>query len=152
MKVNFFLKYFNFFFIKILDRCENILKQYSLKTKNGKINELIDSKNRLYKIPNFCINLPYIEKHISGVEDEHKNKKLKIYLHDVYENKKIDIQLTDDFRILDIKKLYAENNSIDLTKFKLRFLYGGTELKDDNHLYQYNISEGYIVQILKINK
>lgn len=112
---------------------------------------MIDSKNRLYKVPNFCVNLPYIEKEILEEEKEHMNKKLNIYLHDVYENKKTDIELTDDLKISEIKKKFAENNSIDLNIIKLRFLYGGTELMDDNHLYQYNLSDGYIIQILKIN-
>ena len=122
-----------------------------MTTCNGKINELIDSKNRLYKVPNFCINLPFLEKFILVEEEEHNNKKLNIFLNDVYENKKVDIEITDDFKIIDIKKKYAENNSVDLDKVKLRFLYGGSELNDDNFIYQYNICNGYIIQILKIN-
>ena len=127
------------------------MKQYSLKTAKGKINELIDGKNRQYKIPNFCINLPYIEKKIYDKEEQHTNKKLKIYLHDVYENKKIEIEITDNLKINDIKNLFAEKSLINLDKVKLRFLYGGTELIDNNHLYQYKIFDGYIIQILKIN-
>jgi hypothetical protein len=69
----------------------------------------------------------------------------------VYDNKKINIELTDDFKIIDIKNLYAEKNCINLDTVKLRFLYGGAELNDNNHLYQYKIFDGYIIQILKIN-
>ena len=127
------------------------MKQYSLKTSNGKINELIDSKNRSYKIPNFCINLPFLEKEILGKEEEHTNKKLNIIIHDVYEDKRIDLEITDDLKISEIKRKYAENNSIDLKTVKIRLLFGGSELQDDNFLYQYNINDDYIIQILKIN-
>lgn len=127
------------------------MKQYSLRTSKGKINELIDSKNRQYKIPNFCINLPYIEKKIYEKEEEHTKKKLKIFLHDVYDNKKIDIEINDDLKICEIKNMYAEKISINIDTAKFRFLYGGTELDDNNHLYQYKIYDGYIIQVLKIN-
>ena len=127
------------------------MKQYSLKTSKGKINELLDSKNRLYKIPNYCINLPYLEKQLLGKEEEHTNKKLNIIIQDVYENKRVGLELTDDLKISEIKRKYAENNSIDLVNVKIRLLFGGSELQDDNFLYQYNINDGYIIQILKIN-
>lgn len=135
----------------ILDRSESILKQYSLRTNNGKINELIDSKNRLYKVPNFCINLPYFEKYVNPKQDDHNIKKLNIFLHDVYQNKKIDLEITDDIKISEIKKRFADENSINLDNVRLRFLYGGSELLDDNFLYQYNMSDGFIIQIMKIN-
>ena len=138
-------------YLKKLDRCESILKQYSLKLCNGKINELIDTKNRIYKVPNYCINLPFMERKILGEEEEHNNKKLNIFLHDVYENKKINLQLTDDLRISDVKKKYAENNSFNLDTVRLRLLYGGSELVDDNFIYQYNICNDYIIQVIKIN-
>ena len=128
-----------------------MLKQYSLKTVKGKINELIDTKNRIYNVPNFCINLPYLEKQILQKEEEHKSKKLTIILHEVYDNKTINLDITDDLKISEIKRKYAENNSIDFDKVKIRLLFGGSELQDDNFLYQYNINDGYIIQILKID-
>ena len=113
------------------------LKKHNLTTVNGKINEIIDLKNRVYKIPNYCINLPFFEKEIHQVDESHNIKKISIHLYDVYDNKKTNLNITD--------------NQIDLSKFKLRFLFGGSELMDENFLYQYNFQEGYIIQILKVN-
>lgn len=84
-------------------------------------------------------------------EEDHNNKKLKITLHDVYENKKNHVVLSDDIKVSEIKRKFADDNSIDLVNVRLRLLFGGTELQDDNHLYQYNIKDDYIIQILKIN-
>lgn len=88
---------------------------------------------------------------IQDKKEEYKNKKLNIILHDVYDNKKIEVEIDDDIQISDIKKKFADINSIDLVNFKLRLLFGGSELKDENFLYQYNIKDNYIIQILKIN-
>jgi len=108
-------------------------------------------KNKIYRIPNYCINLPYMEKKINSVDESHKMNKMSIVLYDVYENKKTNIDISDNIKIEEIKKKYSEHNKIDLSKNKLRFLFGGTELKDENYLYQYNLQEGFIIQILKIN-
>jgi Ubiquitin family len=118
---------------------------------NGSISELMDSRNRKFKIPNYCINNPHYEMKIINVDQSHKNKNLNIILHDVYENKKTNLNFDDNVKISDIKNKYFEVNSIDRIKFKLRLLFGGAELKDDNLLYQYNFQDGYIIQILKLN-
>lgn len=70
----------------------------------------------------------------------------------MYDSKKTNINISDNIKIKDIKLQYAEHNKIDLEKIKLRLLFGGSELKDDNFLYQYKLDDGYIIQILKINK
>lgn len=127
------------------------LKKHNLTTVNGKINELMDMRNRIFKIPNYCINLPFFEKEIHQVDESHQIKKMSIILYDVYENKKTIINITDNIQIKDIKQKYSEHNKIDSSKEKLRLLFGGSELKDENFLYQYNFQEGYIIQILKVN-
>jgi len=127
------------------------LKKHNFTTVNGKINQLIDMRSKIYEIPNYCINLPFFEKEIHQVDEGHQIKKISIVLYDVYENKKTNINITDNIQIKDIKKKYSDHNKIDLSKIKLRFLFGGSELKDNNFLYQYNFEEGYIVQILKVD-
>ena len=92
-----------------------------------------------------------MEYEIKEKEEEHKDKKLKIILHDVYENKKINFEFSDDVKIIDIKRNFAADCNIDLVNVKLRILFGGNELMDENFLYQYNIKDEYIIQILKIN-
>lgn len=126
------------------------LKKHNLTTVNGKINELMDFRNKVFKIPNFCINLPFFEKEIHSIDEAHQIKKMSIVLYDVYENKKTNINITDNIQIKDIKQKYSEHNKMDLSKMKLRFVFGGSELKDENYLYQYNFKEGFIIQILKV--
>ena len=64
------------------------MNKYNLNTLNGQINELIDNKNRLYKIPNYCINDPYFVKQIKKIDENHQIQTISISLYDVYDNKK----------------------------------------------------------------
>ena len=61
------------------------------------------------------------------------------------------MEISDDLKIVEIKRIFAEINSIDLVNTKIRFLFGGSELLDDNLIYQYNLKDDYLVQVLKIN-
>lgn len=127
------------------------MNKYNLNTLNGQINELVDNKNRLYKIPNYCINDPFFVKQIKKIDENHLIQTISISLYDVYDNKKTNINVSDNIKIEDLKKNYCDHNNIDITKSRIRLLFGGSELKDDNLLYQFNFRDGYIIQILKTN-
>jgi hypothetical protein len=122
-----------------------MLSRYNLKIINGKINELIYDKNNIYKIPNYCINLPYLEIKVKEKEQEHNKKKFNLFFHNVYENKNINIEILDNLKIFDVKIKYLEFISNDYIDIKLRFLYGGCELIDENFLYHYNINNDNII-------
>lgn len=128
-----------------------ILKKYNLSTLNGRINELIDNKHRIYRIPNYCINDPLFEKKIAEIDETHQIKKMTVTLYDVYEVKKTNISVSDNIKIGEIKKRFAHHNDLDMSKYKIRLLFGGSDLKDDDYLYQYNFQEGYIIQVLKVS-
>ena len=49
-------------------------------------------------------------------------------------NKNISIETTNKTLVKDIKKKFAEKFGIDLEKFKIRLIYRGLELLDDNLL------------------
>ena len=57
-------------------RASLLLEEYKIKTSNGCINHLIDSKGNHYYIPNYCINDPYYEKTVLNEKnvEEKKNK------------------------------------------------------------------------------
>ena len=61
-------------------RASLLLEEYEIKTVDGCINNLIDSKGNHYKIPNYCINDPYFEK-IEIYEKKVEEKMIKIKLY-----------------------------------------------------------------------
>ncbi len=73
-----------------LARARNLLKTNNLKVAKGCINLIQDNDGNMYRIPNFCINLPYFEREIAKVNDIDNVKpiflhvKLRIYISYTY--------------------------------------------------------------------
>ena len=117
-------------------RASLLLEEYKIKTVNGCINHLIDSKGNHYKIPNYCINDPYFEK-IEIYEKKVEEKIIKIKLYGWKEfimeisNKKLGKDLKNEIKI----KEKIEDNKI------IRIFYRGMEIKDNDFLYNHGLNE-----------
>ena len=48
----------------------------------------------------------------------------------------------------ELKEMYSEHNNIDLNKNKIRFIFAGALIKDDDMLYQHKISNGFVIQVI----
>ena len=117
-------------------RASILLQEYEIKTADGCINHLIDSKGNHYKIPNYCINDPYFEK-IEIYEKKVEEKMIKIKLYGWKEfimeisNKKLGKDLKNEIKI----KEKIEDNKI------IRLFYRGMEIKDNDFLYNHGLNE-----------
>ena len=117
-------------------RASLLLQEYEIKTADGCINHLIDSKGNHYKIPNYCINAPYFEK-IEIYEKKVEEKMIKIKLYGWKEfimeisNKKLGKDLKNEIKI----KEKIEDNKI------IRLFYRGMEIKDNDFLYNHGLNE-----------
>ena len=62
-------------------KSENYLKDNNIVPVYGCINVCQDSQGRIYRIPNFCINLPYFEKQLMEDDGMHTEElTIKLYL------------------------------------------------------------------------
>ena len=117
-------------------RASILLQEYEIKTADGCINHLIDSKGNHYKIPNYCINDPYFE-NIEIYEKKVEEKMIKIKLYGWKEfimeisNKKLGKDLKNEIKI----KEKIEDNKI------IRLFYRGMEIKDNDFLYNHGLNE-----------
>lgn len=59
-------------------RADNMLLALKLTPLNGCMNLLMDEKENLFPVPNFCINDPYLEKKIENADDNHQSNKLTV--------------------------------------------------------------------------
>lgn len=59
-------------------RAENMLVALKLTPLNGCMNLLTDENEHLMPVPNFCINDPYLEKHIQIADENYQPKKLTV--------------------------------------------------------------------------
>jgi hypothetical protein len=133
-------------------KSENILKQHNLQTLNGCINKCKDNESNIYNIPNFCINDPFFEKEIlpeHELDFKNPDLKIKINLYDLYANKTTHTTMPSNITGLGIKQLYADLESINIDEYKIRLLFGGGEIKDEEFLYQHKIHDDYTIQVIK---
>jgi hypothetical protein len=129
--------------------CENYLNSKNIFVIGGCVNVLRDINNYMYKIPNFIINDPHYEKQLKNEEDYTKKESLHLILYELYLNKKTNIEVMYNITIKELKEKFAESDGFKLEEYRVKFLFGGSELKDEHFVYQYNILDEYTIQVLK---
>ena len=67
----------------------------------------------------------------------------------MYENKKIEVEVGSCTTGAELKKVYYKKSGEDVTNYRTRLFFGGTEIKDDHKLYQHNLKNEYQIQIIK---
>ena len=91
----------------------------------------------IFKVPNYCICDPIFERDYEGLKDIYNDieeKNITIILYYLAKNKDIKIETTNKTSVKEIKKQFAEKIQINFEKVKIRLLYRGLELLDDNLL------------------
>ena len=127
-------------------RASILLEEYKIKTVNGCINHLTDSKGNIYKIPNYCINDPYFEKNIDNEQNmEEKNIKVKFYGF-----KNIEMEVNNKLKCKDLKKI-IKNKIYNVNNKIIRLFFKGREILDDDFLYEHYINENYPIMIILNN-
>ena len=125
------------------------LKHFGIEPINGWINECKDKNGIIYKIPNYCINDPYFERekkdcNINQIESE--TKKIKIYgdFEEFY------LEINNKLSGKELKEECRKHENLD-ENVKLRLFVFGVEIKDEDILYQHNLTEDKPIY-LAINK
>ena len=91
----------------------------------------------VFKVPNYCICDPIFERDYEGLKDKYSNveeKNITIILYYLAKNKEIKIETTNKTCVKEIKKQFADKIQINFERNKIRLLYKGLELLDDNLL------------------
>ena len=128
------------------NKCEEYILKNGFITLDGCINQVTDSSNNLYSIPNYCINDPYFERVILPVDNKQHDKVLNLYLSE-NDNKTL-ISVNEGASGADLKKVYKELRKYG--EISLRMFFGGKEIKDNEFIYQHKIHNNYIIQVIKV--
>ncbi len=123
-----------------------------MKCKSGCINEVVDANDNVYKVPNFCINDPYFELEILPEDNKHSDT-INIILFDITNQKQIKLKVNEAEKGESIIQKYAKAHNINLKENKIRLLFGGGIIKENESLYQHKVKDGFSIQIVvsKIN-
>ena len=128
-------------------KAEEFLASNGFKTLEGCINMCVDRQGNVYRVPNYCINDPYFEIQLKSKNGGSDSNYINIVLFNATKNKKININVNENTKGLDIMKNYAKENNIDLNIYIIRLLYGGGLIRENETLYQHNVKNGDMVQI-----
>ncbi len=69
---------------------------------------------------------------------------------DLYAMKKTPIKVSLDITGENLKEKYFKEIGEDLNDYRVRLIFGGTEIKSEHKLGQHNIKPEYSVQVMKI--
>ena len=127
------------------ERASILLDEYNIKTVKGCINHLIDSNGNEYKIPNYCINDPYFGIINSGEKDVKEEKLILNF----YGAKKLKLEVSNKLKGKELKNDIRIKERIEDNK-KMRLFYRGIEIKDEDFLYNHDINENTLINILLI--
>ena len=137
-----------------VERGANYLETIKLKTVRGCINELQDKKDKLFRIPNYCINDPYFEKLFedeADVSNPREGKIINIKLFDFYNVDKntYEIEVDDNLTGRDLKLIFCRRVNIDEGNIEnIRLFFGGGEILDNHNIYKHNIKDEFTVLVM----
>ena len=125
---------------------EEFLFKNNMKTLNGCINICIDYQGNIFRVPNYCINDPYFKLELLN-KDESNEENIEIKLFDVVNQKQKKLNVLDSITGGELIEKYANEENIDLNKNKIRLLFGGGIIKENETLFQHKVKNGFSIQI-----
>ena len=130
------------------ERIKIALKENDFILKQNCINHIISSNGTHFHVPNYCINDPYFEKEL--IKSDVEEKKINLNLIEKINN----INLNEEFSNHDsgekIKKVFIDKIKMDEKEYKLKLFFSGTEIKDNELIYQHKLKEKDNIIIFKI--
>ena len=117
------------------------------------LREVIELANPeyIFKVPNYCICDPVFERDYEQIKEKNKDiesVKLKITLFYLAKNKNIKLHVTNKTSVKKVKEAFAKKMEIDLNTHKVRLLFRGQELMDENPLYYNNVQDMSKIQVM----
>ena len=115
---------------------------------------LISNPDKIFRVPNFCVTDPMFERDYENLKKIHakdKEKNIKITCFYMMMNKNVALDVTNKNKVIDVKKMFANKMGINMDNYKIRFLFKGQELIDENLLCYNNIENESKIQVM-VNK
>ena len=141
-------------------QAKDVLNQSAIEvcSKEGNM-KLLKYDSTYFRIPNWIFNDPLIEKIMKnksrgGIELPKVAENEVLSLVDVYKNKKYVIKYNQELTGNEIKEKYSkilqqeDSNIIDLSLLKIRLIYNGCEIKNNESLFNHNIKPKSFIQIV----
>jgi hypothetical protein len=105
----------------------------------------------VFKVPNYCICDPVFERDYEKIKEENKDiaeEKIVVLLYYLAQNKTIKIHATNKSKVIKLKEAFAKKMDFDLNKYKIRMLFRGQELLDENRLCYNKVENMSKIQVM----
>lgn len=105
----------------------------------------------IFRTPNFCVCDPKFERDYDNLKEkieQEETKEIKIILYYLLKNKNYSFKVTNKTLVKKLKEKFAKKINVTLETHKIRLLYRGLELLDENPLSMNNIDEGSKIQVM----
>lgn len=112
---------------------------------------ILTNPEMIFKVPNYCICDPVFERDYDTIKEETQNiedKKICVILYYLAKNKNIKIHASNKTRVKKLKEAFATKMNIDLNTHKIRMLFRGQELLDDNLLCYNKVEDMSKIQVM----
>ena len=105
----------------------------------------------VFKVPNYCICDPVFERDYEKIKEENKDiaeEIIVVLLYYLAQNKTIKIHATNKSKVIKLKEAFAKKMDFDLNKYKIRMLFRGQELLDENRLCYNKVENMSKIQVM----
>ena len=112
---------------------------------------ILTNPDYIFKVPNYCVCDPVFERDYDKIKAKNKNiesVKIKIILYYLAKNKNVKVEATNKTHVKKVKESFAKKMNISLKTHKIRLLFRGQELLDENPLYVNNVQDGSKIQVM----
>ena len=112
---------------------------------------VLTNPDHVYKVPNYCVCDPVFERDYDKIKEDNKDiesVKMKIVLYYLAKNKNIKLHVNNKMKVKKVKEAFAKKMEIDLKTHKIRLLFRGQELLDENPLYYNNVEDMSKIQVM----
>jgi hypothetical protein len=112
---------------------------------------ILQNPDYVFEVPNYCVCDPVFERDYSQIKENKKDieeKNLNIILYYLAENKDFNLKVTNKTTVKKLKQAFAKKANIDLNTHRIRLLFRGQELLDDNLLCYNNVEEMSKIQVM----
>ena len=130
-----------------------LLEAAEMACAHGDLREVIVLSNPdyIFRVPNFCVCDPTFERDYEQIKENKKDMeevKITVILYYLAENKNIKLHATNKTQVKKVKEAFAKTMGIDLNKHKIRLLFRGQELLDENLLCYNNVENMSKIQVM----
>ena len=133
-----------------LARAEEILLKNNLYIfQDNSLKYLYDDNGNCYRIPNWSFNDPYVERDFLKIEDCKLESELTIIISEAYNMKDYQFKVKNTSTIGEIKNVFMEYLQLDLSQYKIRAIYSGFEVKDNQTLFELNVQNEARIMLVK---